>query len=38
MIPKIIQGGDFLDHRGTISYVNDFSFKVIERFYITSNF
>lgn len=37
MKPKIIQGGNFLDHRGTISYVNDFSFKNIERFYIISN-
>ncbi|MEP6803981.1 MAG: hypothetical protein ABI892_05635 [Flavobacterium sp.] len=37
MIPKIIQGGKFSDHRGTISYVNDFSFKDIERFYIISN-
>jgi dTDP-4-dehydrorhamnose 3,5-epimerase-like enzyme len=37
MIPKVIQGGDFSDHRGTISYVNDFSFSNIERFYIISN-
>lgn len=37
MIPKIIQGGNFSDHRGTISYVNDFSFAAIERFYIISN-
>lgn len=37
MIPKIIQGGNFSDHRGTISYVNDFSFSGIERFYIISN-
>jgi dTDP-4-dehydrorhamnose 3,5-epimerase-like enzyme len=37
MIPKIIQGGIFSDHRGSISYVNDFSFKEIERFYIISN-
>lgn len=37
MIPKIIQGGNFSDYRGTISYVNDFSFKDIERFYIISN-
>jgi len=37
MKPKIIQGGNFSDHRGTISYVNDFSFKNIERFYIISN-
>lgn len=37
MNPKIIQGGKFSDHRGTISYVNDFSFQDIERFYIISN-
>ncbi|WP_264531329.1 FdtA/QdtA family cupin domain-containing protein [Flavobacterium sp. N502540] len=37
MIPKIIEGGSFSDHRGTISYVNDFSFVGIERFYIISN-
>lgn len=37
MIPKIIKGGNFSDHRGTISYVNDFSFAAIERFYIISN-
>jgi len=37
MNPKIIEGGSFSDHRGTISYVNDFNFKNIERFYIISN-
>lgn len=37
MNPTIIQGGNFSDHRGTISYVNDFSFKDVERFYIISN-
>ncbi|CAD0009800.1 WxcM-like domain-containing protein [Flavobacterium chungangense] len=37
MDSKIIQGSNFSDHRGTISYVNDFSFKDIERFYIISN-
>lgn len=37
MNPKIIEGGSFSDHRGTISYVNDFSFKDIQRFYIISN-
>ncbi|GAA3779579.1 WxcM-like domain-containing protein [Flavobacterium ginsengiterrae] len=37
MKPKIIQGGSFSDHRGNISYVNDFSFTDIERFYIISN-
>lgn len=37
MKPKIIQGDNFSDHRGTISFVNDFNFKEIERFYIISN-
>ncbi|SCY85050.1 WxcM-like domain-containing protein [Flavobacterium anhuiense] len=37
MEPKIIQGGKFSDHRGSISYVNEFSFTDIERFYIISN-
>lgn len=37
MNPKVIEGGNFSDHRGIISYVNDFSFKDIERFYIISN-
>ena len=37
MSPKIIQGGIFSDHRGTITYVNDFDFKTIERFYTISN-
>lgn len=37
MTPKLIAGGNFSDHRGTLSYVNDFSFKDIERFYIISN-
>lgn len=36
-MPKVIQGGNFSDHRGSISYVNDFSFHGIERFYIISN-
>ncbi|KAF2333135.1 hypothetical protein [Flavobacterium daemonense] len=37
MIPKIVQGGNFSDYRGIISYLNDFSFRDIERFYIISN-
>ena len=37
MEPKIIQGGKFSDQRGSISYVNDFNFTDIERFYIISN-
>ncbi|WP_343616119.1 WxcM-like domain-containing protein [Flavobacterium sp.] len=37
MKPKVIEGENFSDHRGTISYVNDFNFKDIDRFYIISN-
>jgi dTDP-4-dehydrorhamnose 3,5-epimerase-like enzyme len=37
MNPEIIEGGNFSDSRGTISYVNDFSFKDIERFYVITN-
>lgn len=37
MNPKVIQGGNFSDHRGSISYVNEFTFEDIERFYIISN-
>lgn len=37
MKAAVIQGGNFVDHRGTISYVNDFSFEAIKRFYIISN-
>ncbi|UWY28625.1 WxcM-like domain-containing protein [Flavobacterium sp. TR2] len=37
MEPKIIQGGKFSDQRGSISYVNDFNFTDIERFYIITN-
>ena len=31
--PKIISGGSHTDHRGTISFVNDFNFKGVNRFY-----
>lgn len=34
---KVIQGGRFEDYRGCISFVNDFKFSDIERFYIISN-
>lgn len=37
MKPYIIQGGNFEDHRGKISFVNDFSFENIRRFYTISN-
>lgn len=34
---KIIDGARFEDHRGSISFVNDFKFEDIERFYMISN-
>jgi dTDP-4-dehydrorhamnose 3,5-epimerase-like enzyme len=33
MQPQIIQGGSFTDERGTLSFVNDFAFKDVKRFY-----
>lgn len=36
MSPEIIEGGIFQDHRGVLSYVNDFKFDDIQRFYIIS--
>ena len=35
--PTLIEGGQHQDDRGAISFVNDFSFQNIERFYIISN-
>lgn len=35
--PKIIEGGLSIDDRGQVSFVNDFDFKGIKRFYIVSN-
>ena len=32
-IPQIITGGSHKDHRGTISFVNDFKFEGVNRFY-----
>lgn len=32
-IPQIINGGSHTDHRGTISFVNDFKFEGVNRFY-----
>jgi dTDP-4-dehydrorhamnose 3,5-epimerase-like enzyme len=32
-IPEIIQGGIFADERGVISFVNDFQFQNVKRFY-----
>jgi dTDP-4-dehydrorhamnose 3,5-epimerase-like enzyme len=34
---KIIEGNIFSDHRGSVSFVNDFKFTNIERFYVISN-
>lgn len=31
--PKIIEGGKFVDHRGSMRFVNDFSFVGVKRFY-----
>lgn len=33
-VPKLIPGGSHTDHRGMISFVNDFSLSVISRFYV----
>ena len=35
--PVIIEGGFFEDDRGTLSFINDFKFDKIERFYMISN-
>jgi dTDP-4-dehydrorhamnose 3,5-epimerase-like enzyme len=35
--PKIIKGGISTDDRGTLSYVNDFTFSNVKRFYQIEN-
>lgn len=35
--PTLIKGGLAVDDRGTVSFVNDFDFKGIKRFYIIEN-
>jgi len=35
--PKIIDGGLAVDDRGQVTFVNDFDFKDVKRFYIVSN-
>lgn len=37
MKPHIIEGSRFQDNRGSVSFVNDFKFDGIERFYIIKN-
>ena len=35
--PKLIQGGIAIDDRGSLSFVNDFNFANIKRFYMVEN-
>ena len=35
--PSIIKGGKYADTRGTISFVNDFHFEGIQRFYVITH-
>jgi dTDP-4-dehydrorhamnose 3,5-epimerase-like enzyme len=37
MEPKIIEGSIFSDSRGSVSFVNDFKFTDIARFYVITN-
>ena len=35
--PHLIEGGSIIDDRGSICFVNDFSFEAIKRFYAVGN-
>lgn len=35
--PMLIRGGLAVDDRGVVSFVNDFAFEVVRRFYVVSN-
>lgn len=35
--PNLIDGGLSVDDRGTVTFVNDFNFKGVKRFYLVSN-
>ena len=37
MSVQIVEGACFEDHRGSVSFVNDFNFESIERFYVITN-
>jgi len=37
-IPTLIKGGISIDDRGSVSFVNDFDFKSVKRFYAVKNF
>lgn len=34
---QLIEGGSSIDDRGTVSFVNDFDFKDVKRFYMVEN-
>ncbi|MDA2936267.1 dTDP-4-dehydrorhamnose 3,5-epimerase family protein [Patescibacteria group bacterium AH-259-L05] len=36
--PHIIKGGLAIDDRGQVTYINDFGFKGVKRFYMVENF
>jgi dTDP-4-dehydrorhamnose 3,5-epimerase len=36
-VPKLIEGGISIDDRGEVSFVNDFNFANVKRFYMVSN-
>ena len=35
--PKLIEGGVFTDHRGTLAFINDFDMSVVKRMYFTTH-
>ena len=35
--PKLIEGGLVIDDRGSLSFINDFNFRGVKRFYIVTN-
>ena len=37
MTPSLIQGDIFIDSRGTLSFINDYDFEGIKRFYMIQN-
>ncbi len=37
-VPRLIQGGISFDDRGWVSFVNDFHFQGVKRFYLVSNY
>ncbi len=36
-LPRLIEGGLSIDDRGQVTFVNDFSFDAVKRFYMVSN-